>query len=344
MDNGQNIPSLEDTSLESGGTIIESSPNQTPTTPSSAPSDSNPNPTAPAPPTDNTTPTSEKKPHRKLRDRFKSVNIYLLLFILVVVVAIFVTILSLNVNRKSVKTNNTASDQSLSQSDLNSIGDSNSQVGDAKQTLTIASNTVFSNKVLVRDNLDIAGTFRVGGSVTLKDITAAGTSNLDNLQVGGTFSTNSSATIQGDITSKGKLNIAGNGDFGGTLTASSLVVDKLSLNQDLSLSRHILSGGSSPSIVGGSALGNAGTVSLSGNDLAGTISVNIGSSPVAGVVATITFANAYSKTPHVVITPVGSAGGGVAYYVTRNSSSFTIGVSSAAGAGTSFAFDYIVVN
>lgn len=256
-------------------------------------------------------------------------------------------LVTLRISRKaatSTTSKNTPADQTLSTSTLNNIADSNPQVGDSKQTLTIASNTIFGNRVLMRDNLDVAGTIHVGGSVNLAGVTVSGTSNFDTLQVANSLAVNGSTTIQGDITSKGKLSIGGGASFGGAISAPTITIDKLNLSQDISLSRHITTGGGTPGVAQGTGVGNGGTVSLSGSDTAGTISINIGNSPVAGVLANVSFSVSFSKTPHVVVTPIGSAAGALDYYVTRTGTGFTIAVTSAATAGTSFAFDYIVIN
>ncbi len=54
--------------------------------------------------------------------------------------------------------------------------------------------------------------------------------------------------------------------------------------------------------------------------------------------------NSYSKTPYVVITPVGTGGAGLTYYVTRTATGFSIGTTNVPPGATSFSFDYIVIN
>jgi hypothetical protein len=58
---------------------------------------------------------------------------------------------------------------------------------------------------------------------------------------------------------------------------------------------------------------------------------------------TITFTHSFASSPSVVITPVGSAAAGLAYYITRTANNFSICSNSAAPASANFGFDYIVI-
>jgi hypothetical protein len=121
-------------------------------------------------------------------------------------------------------------------------------------------------------------------------------------------------------------------------------VQSLQLSGDLQITRHIDAGGGTPGKSDGTALGNGGTSSVSGTDTAGTVTINTGGSPSTGCFATITFTNRFSGTPHVVVTPVGSAAGGLNYYINRSASNFSICATNSAPAGQTFSFDYIVID
>ncbi len=54
--------------------------------------------------------------------------------------------------------------------------------------------------------------------------------------------------------------------------------------------------------------------------------------------------NAFTQTPHVVITPVGSNCAGLNYYVNRTTGGFSIGTTNSANPGTGCAFDYIAID
>jgi hypothetical protein len=133
------------------------------------------------------------------------------------------------------------------------------------------------------------------------------------------------------------LTVSGPVTFSGTFSAATFAIETLQVNQNLEINRHIDAGGPTPRVTGGS-VGNGGTVTISGTDTAGTISINIGSGGGSGVLATITFGAAFNSTPHVVISPV-NAPAPNAFISNRSSSGFSI---SSSGQGT-VSFNYIVI-
>jgi cytoskeletal protein CcmA (bactofilin family) len=305
----------QENSLESTDTSVESS------------SDNKPDP---------------KKKKKRLSNLLTHLNIYLLLFILIVILAAGVVYIGYQRNKK-IDTNNTINTQPLSQDELNKLKNSDASVGDPKQTLSIESNAIFSGKVLIRDSLDVAGTIKVGGSLSLPGLTVAGTSNFDQL-VANRLSIAGDTVVQGRLTVQKDVNVSGGATFGGAISAPSIVVQKLQVNGDLQIPFHIDSGGSSPSRTNGSALGGGGTTSLNGTDTAGTLTINTGGGPSAGCFATINFAKAFNGTPHVSVTPIGSAAAGLNYYVNRTQTNMSICTTNPAPAGQSFSFDYIVLD
>jgi hypothetical protein len=72
--------------------------------------------------------------------------------------------------------------------------------------------------------------------------------------------------------------------------------------------------------------------------------VNTGNSPPAGLFITVTFAQRFASTPHVLISPVGFSAGNVTFYVNRDANGFSIGCSTPPPAGASFSFDYLVID
>lgn len=275
---------------------------------------------------------------KRLWDKF---NIYLLLFVLVLVVAIgTLVILTLKGKQDNTKV---ISSQGLSQDALKQLANTDVTVGNPKQILTVQANAVFAGAVLIRGDLEVAGALKLGGDLSLANLTVTGKSTLseveaNNLTVGNTLN------VQGTLTLKSGISVSGQSNFNGGVVASSVTTGALLLNGDLNLTHHITAGGTIPQVAKGTAVGGGGTVSLSGSDTAGSINVNVGSSPPVGCFATVTFSEVFDNTPHVVVTPIGAAGAGLDYYVTRSTTNFVICSANAAGAGQNFGFDYVVLD
>jgi cytoskeletal protein CcmA (bactofilin family) len=268
----------------------------------------------------------------------KVVNIYSIVFVLLVVTGAAVVLISIK-PAKTVKTNplGTLTDQQLSQLKSNST-----LVGDPKQTLDIQSSTILEGQVLARSDLNVAGSLKVGGALSLPSISIAGSGNFGQVGVSGVLSVGGDTSLQGQLTVQKNLNVTGTASFG-SLSVSSLSVTSLQVKNDFSISKHIITSGSAPSRAPGTALGSGGTVSLSGTDTAGSVSINTGGSPPAGLFVSVTFSQRFAAIPHVIITPVGSAAGSIPYYINRDSTGFSIGTSSPPPAGANFGFDYIVI-
>lgn len=275
---------------------------------------------------------------KRLVPRF---NIYSLgLF---VIIAIIVGAILFAVRRNNQADRAESAGQSLSAEELSDLKNSDVNVGDPKQILTIESNTVINGRVLLRDDLDVAGTIKVGGSVNLPGITVAGTSNFNQIQAN-SLAVTGDTNIQGSLGIQRNLTVSGNVSVAGTLSATTLGIQTLSLSGDLQLNRHIDAGGNTPGKSDTGSLGSGGTTSVSGSDTAGTVTINTGGSPSAGCYVTVNFAQKFNATPHVVITPVGSAAGTLNYYVNRSSTSFSVCSTNAPSGGTTFSFDYIVID
>ncbi len=271
-------------------------------------------------------------------------NIYLLLFILVILVAVSVLIILAAKSKKVATTNQSMlNSQSLSQSTLSQLANTDSTVGSPKQTLSIQSNAVFAGGVLVRSNLEVAGTLKVGGDLALPGITVSGNSRLGQVQAD-TLTLAGVENVQGVLTARAGLSVTGDSTFSGNVSATQLTTSTFQLNGNLVLTHHITAGGAIPGFAKGSALGAGGTSSISGSDTSGTITINTGSGAPAGCFATVTFATPFTGTPHVLVTPVGSSGAGLAYYVNRSSTSFSLCSATPPPSGASFGFDYLVLD
>lgn len=287
-------------------------------------------------------PVKKEKINTRLQNLITRVNIYLLLFILVVMVAMAVVFVSVQRNNQELGEAE-LSTQQLTAEELQKLSGGDAKVGDAKQTLTIESNAIFAGQALVRGNLDVAGAIKVGSALDVPGLNVGGNSVLGQVSANDLTVANN-ASIQGQLNVQRALTVAGGATFGGPISAPQVTVNSLQLNGDLVITRHISTSGPTPGKTNGTALGGGGTSSISGTDTAGTLSVNVGSGAPAGCFATITFAQAFNGTPRVVVTPIGSAGGTLNYYINRSAANFSICTSTAPPAGASFAFDYIVIN
>ncbi len=270
------------------------------------------------------------------------VNIYLLMFIFIVVLAGIIVFVSLQRSKKEAVQTLLPS-QELTPEELDQIKGSDAKVGDPKQQLTIESTTIFSGKVFVKDSIDIAGGLKVGGALNLPGITVSGTSAFDQVTAN-ELAIAGDASVQGQLNVQQNLAVSGSGTFGGILSAPQINIGSLQISNDLNFGRHLDAGGTTPGSSTGSAVGGGGTTSVSGTDTAGTLTVNTGGSPVAGCFATINFTQSFSGTPHITITPVGSAAGGLNYYINRNSTNFSICTTNAAPSGASFSFDWLAID
>lgn len=307
-----------------------------PTADSSAPSDTGVvTPDAPM----NGSNSSKENPVKKL---LGNLNIYFILLLLVLVVLFGVSFYAVIQNRKNEK-QATLNTTKLSSEALANLSTTDSSVGDAKQTLTVESNAIFTGGVLIKGNIDIAGGIKVGANLSLPSLNVGGTTTVETLAAK-SLTVSGDTAVQGKVTIQNGLNVSGATSFSSAISAPQVTTNKLQLNGDLQLSRHITSSGGIPNKANGSALGGGGSASNSGNDISGTITINTGNSAPAGCFITLTFAAAYSGIPRVIITPAGSAGAGIDYYVNRTASGFSVCTASDPPDNTAnINFDYIVI-
>lgn len=280
---------------------------------------------------------------QKIIKKLSFLNIYLLLFVFIVVIAVIITYIGIR-NNQNIDEQGKIDAQDLSTQAIDNLSSNNTQIGDPKQTLTIASNSVFNGKALFRDSIDVAGTIRVGGALSLPGITVSGNSAFETVSITAGLSIGGDANVSGNLTVQRSLTVSGGASFGGAISASQLNIDRLTLNQDVLFNRHIKTGGGVPGVSAGPATGGGGTTSISGSDTAGTVTINVAGSPGTGVLANVSFINSFESDPHVVITPVGSAAGSIDWYITRSAGGFSIATNSTPPGATSFSFDYIVIN
>lgn len=279
-----------------------------------------------------------------LKKFFRKVNLYLLIFIIIVAVAGVIAVVSyLN----SIKTPEqpAVTNQTLTQDALKQLANTDASVGDASQTLTIQGNAVITGQTLARGNFNIAGNLQTGGSIQGPSITISGQANLGETQVN-SLQVATNTAIQGSTTLR-DLTVSGTTSLSGPVTASQITVTDLILsgNATLQVPNHIRFSGSAPTIAADNGvLGNGGSASVSGSDVSGTININTGNNPTAGCFAHLTFFQAYTNAPHVMVSPIGSAASQTQYYVDRDKSGFSMCTNNAAPNNKQFAYDYFITN
>jgi hypothetical protein len=278
--------------------------------------------------------------------------------ILLINAAIIFFVLKGQAKPKSSEANQAAI--SLSPGVLDKLGVSRNSVGTAGQELVVAPDSRFGGKVSISGDVSVGGQLKINSKFTATDASLAqleaGNTSLGQLNVSGDGTVSSLnlrkdlvvqglARLQGAVTVSqvftvnNNVNISGNLAVGGVLSVVSFHASSLVSDSTLTIGGHIITRGSAPGVGPGPALGANGTVSISGNDAAGTVAANIGTGASSGIVANIAFRAAYSTTPHVVVTPVGSGVDNV--YITRSIGGFSIGVNGPLAPG-GYAFDYIV--
>lgn len=283
---------------------------------------------------------SPKAPKKRLAF-LRGANLYLIGFIVIVLIAIGVVIFAFKQGQSNNQPKQISS-QNLSADSLKQLASSDVTVGDSKQLLTVQSNAIFAGQILAQKNLEVAGNLKIGGNLSLPSIVVGGTSQFGSVQINKELSVAGKTSVQGDLTVQGSLSVRGGANFSGPLSAPQVTASSLQLNGDLTLIHHISAGGSTPGSSRGSAVGGGGSATVSGSDSAGGINISTGGSPPAGCFITVNFTQAFHATPHVVITPIGSAAGRLSYYVNRSTTSFSVCTATPAPGGANFGFDYIV--
>ncbi|MDL2363469.1 MAG: hypothetical protein QFB86_03775 [Patescibacteria group bacterium] len=282
-------------------------------------------------------------PKKNLKQKLRQFNLYFVLFIFILLIGLGILAVAY-FQSKQASTTSVLKTQTLTQNALQQVAASDATVGSSGTILNVQSSAVFAGKVLVRDGLEVGGNLQIGGTVSLNGITVSGPSQLGQLQVNKDLSVAGETALQGALTVAKTLQVSGTGNFSGPLSAPQITTSNLQLNSDLVLTHHIVAGGPTPAATRGSALGNGGSSSISGSDTTGTLSVNVGSGASSGCFASINFSTKFNSTPHVIVTPVGPDGGKVDFYVTRSATTFSICTATAVAGGSSFSFDYFVVN
>ena len=294
------------------------------------------------------------------------------LTVVAVILLINAGVIGLIIRSQSTSNSQPEGQVTVSQTELDKLGVNRDSVSNSDIVLTVTPNTQFKGKVVVGGDISIGGQFRLNSKLTANDANLsqleAGNTTLNQLNVGGD-STLTNATLRKDLivvgttrlqgpvtlsqllTINNGANISGNLTVGSAVSATTISATTLTSIGTLTIGGHVVTAGSAPILTaqGGSVLGSNGSISISGNDAAGTIAFNVGvgASSGGGLIASVNFHTPYSHTPHVVVTPVGNVG---PFYVSRTTTGFSIfidGPNNGNNAGQplapgGYAFDYIV--
>jgi cytoskeletal protein CcmA (bactofilin family) len=302
-----------------------------------------------------------KKPPRHHTYRPSHKATFIGLAVVVAILAVNAAVIEL-VLKKQAKTDNIASkgQVSISTDQLNKLGIDRNAVGDSgiqlivapdaqfKGKLTVAGDTTVSGKLLLNSTLTTTSaniTQLQAGNTSLAKLDVNGDTNLSSLNLRKDLLVTGNTQLQGPVTLKqlltvnNSVNVQGNLSVGGTLTVSTFSARSLTSTSILTVGGHIITSGLNPSFAPGGALGSNGTASVSGNDSAGAININIGVGAAGGILGTVAFRTNYSNAPRVVITPVGV---GADFYVTNLTvGGFSVGVTAGLPAG-GYRINYIV--
>jgi hypothetical protein len=311
-------------------------------------------------------PAREASPKRRLRRgsyRPSHRATFIGLAVVILILAVNVGVITFIIKGQDKKIQSAQGQVTINQAALDKIGVNQTPVGDSGIVLTVNPNAHFNGNLQVAGNVSVGGLLNLNkaltvsdanitqldaGNTSLQQLNVNGDGTLSNLNLRSTLVVTGSARVQGPttlsqlLTVQGGENVSGNLAVGGTLAVGTFHTSSLVSDYGITFGGHVITQGAEPGVSpGGACIGQNGTVSISGNDAAGTVDVNVGVSPNCGgdaVVAYVSFRSGYTNIPKVVVTAVGPGASNV--YVDPSTGGFDIGVSSITQGGHEF--DYIV--
>lgn len=248
-------------------------------------------------------------------------KLYIILGLVGIALVILIIMVTVQLVKKDPKKNPTAppiviNTQSLDNGTLNKL---TTATPTSKTQLTIAPDTLFKGDVHVQGAEQVDKNLEVNGTSTLQ----------------GAVSINSNLAVRGSLSVGGSLSAP-------SLNIGSLTTTAITVSGSISFGEHLIPTGAIPTVTAGrSALG--GSVQISGNDTAGTVTISTGNgSALDGELATIHFHKAFATTPKVQLTPINAESAALRYYVARTAGFLTINTATPPTPGASYTFDYLV--
>jgi len=302
-------------------------------------------PTAPTPPKTPTPPSTTS--FNKLTKRANQTARVVGLLVAILLIGSLVGYLIAQVVKNDSAKTPAPQVKTLTPDELSKLSAIGSNLGTSNQLLTIGATAQFNNDVIVVKDLSINGKLNANGPVSLSSlIVSGGNTSINGLVVGGDLKVTGATTLQAGATVGQLLNVVGDLKVSGaissnTLNTTTLNVKTINVSGAIVIS-HLQSSGGLPNSSSGGAVGGGGTSSISGNDTAGTISINIGSGAGSGTLISVTFRTAYTANVHVLISPLSGASATAPVYVTRTATGFTLRTDATIPTG-SLSYDYLVV-
>lgn len=304
--------------------------------------------------------------HRTYRPSHKAT--FIGLAVVIAILAINTVIIGLVLKGKSKSDNLSNGQVSISSAALNKVGVNSGEIGNSGVELTVDPNAQFKGALTVAGDVSVGGQLKINstftasnanltqleaGNTSLSELDVNGNSTLsslalrNNLVVTGATQFQGAVTIDQLLTLANNLNVSGNVSIGGVFSAKEFSANSLTSTSTLTVEGHVITGGSSPTVGPGTALGSNGTVSISGDDSAGAIAINIGVGAAQyGLLAKVAFSTQFSGEPKVIISPVGFPENLVCgFYVESLSTSGFYVADSCSGGSISpggYTIDYIV--
>lgn len=314
------------------------------------------------PATADTVPKREASPKRVRRGSYRPSHraTFIGLAVVILILGVNAGVITFLIKGQDKKIQQAQGQVTISQAALNKIGVNQNPVGDSGIILTVNPNAKFNGNLQVAGNLGVGGYLNLNktlsvsnanitqlqaGNTSLQQLNVNGNGTVSNLNVRSQLTVTGTTRIQGPVvlsslfTVQGGENISGSLSVGGTLSVGSFHTSSLVSDYGITFGGHVITEGSAPGVSAGPCAGSNGTVSISGNDAAGTVDVNTGTGACGGVVAYVSFRSGYSNIPKVVVTAVGPGADNV--YVDPSTGGFDIGVSSITSSA-GHEFDYIV--
>ncbi len=280
------------------------------------------------------------------------IGIVIVLAVIVVNVTVLAFVIS---NQQTQEELANANAVTLSSETLNTLGVNRTPTGETDEELVVGPDARFRAGVSVAEDLNVSKDITLNGSligrevratelqagdVSVNQLTVNGDGVLSNLTLRDGLAIAGTLQVQGQVTLGGNVAVTGNLSVGGTIAINDLRINSITVVTDATFGGHIKTAGSAPGVSTGGAAGSNATTSISGNDVSGTVVVNVGAGGSTGLLASVSFKRSYDATPHVVVTPIGRAAPNV--YVNRNSGGFTISAGTPLAPG-GYAFDYVVM-